>query len=231
MPMKNQLDKIIYFVRNTGDKVIVLKDDTEFVIMPLDDYEGLFRHKKQLAGLTEEEMLSRVNREIALWRESQKTLADLAEDDYEPKPRFRDDDFYYRGLDDVDEDDKWIEPNWQDDEDEKIEDFHPEENFDLPDFDLPQDLTAEPADEDEDFESKRGFDDVVLPWDERLDIKPDVLDTPPPSFSRSESRSQKRFNNFGYPNPTDTVEDELGESMADFERDANYDHITPPPSR
>ncbi|HOZ36401.1 MAG TPA: hypothetical protein PLR18_01045 [bacterium] len=212
--MKNQLDKIIYFVKNTGDKVIVLKDNSEFIIMPLDDYEGLFRHKKELAALSEEEMLSRVNREIALWRESQKICVgevippEEKNINFYPSARLRDDNFYYNHLDEAVDEDLWVEPDWTEDGDEDYDEFDPEEELDLPpDFFGPEEKP----------ENKKGADDISLPLEHRDSEYKPTSDRPAP---------KKRINNFGYANPIDTdgpvSERGYGES---------YDHIPPPPSR
>ncbi len=223
--MTNQLDKIIYFVKRTGDKVIVLKDDSEFVIMPLDDYDGLFHHKKQLAQLSEEEMLSRVNREIALWRESQKSLSELDEADeykseyYAPR-RYRDNDFSYRLPDRLSADDRWVEPDWQDEDDYKEDDYFEEEDVEPFDFSLAQGLRELP--DLEWSENKKGADDVSLPWEtsvpatEKKESAPTAKAAPP-----------KRINNFGYANPVDTDEP----STPERSYGENYDHIPPPPSR
>ncbi len=225
--MKNQLDKIIYFVKNTGDKVIVLKDDSEFVVIPLDDYESLFHQKKQLAALSEEEMLSRINREIALWRESQRALADLAEEDYDeedyydddyedhlPPSRLRDDDFYYHHLDEVGDDDRWVEPDWLEDEEDEgpFDEFDPEAEFDLP---------PELLGEDELFENKKGAEDVSLPWENEKPVQ-----GPKPAAEQPVIQPKKKINNFGYPNPADTAESAQERAYGE-----DYDHIPPPPSR
>jgi len=209
--MKNQLDKIIYFVKNTGDKVIVLKDDSEFVVIPLDDYEGLFHHKKQLASMSEEEMLSRINRDIALWRESQKEFIEEDEDDYYKTNDLEDEDFYYNNhLNNSD--DKWVEPDWQGDDDDD-DDYNEPVNFSSVDeFELSAELST-----DSDWpENKKGLDDVALPLKEEKVIEPIIQPQTP----------KKRVNNFGHPNPPDTNDLSQVRSSND-----SYDQIVPPPSR
>ena len=225
--MKNQLDKIIYFVKNTGDKVIVLKDDSEFVVIPLDDYESLFRHKKQLAGLTEEEMLSRINREIALWRESQRLCANDADfpesegDDYFPPSRFKDNDFYYRHPDEVGDDDRWVESDWLEGEDDELfDDFDPEEEEE--DWELPPELMGD----EEPWENKKGAADVSLPWEEEPKEKDEPVIEPKPVEEQPVIMPKKRVNNFGYPNPADTTESAQERGYGE-----DYHHIPPPPSR
>ncbi|NMC51842.1 hypothetical protein GYA54_03895 [Candidatus Kuenenbacteria bacterium] len=213
--MKNQLDKIIYFVKNTGDKVIVLKDDSEFVVMPLDEYEGLFRHKKAVSEMTEEEILSRVNREIALWRESQKNISEAEDKDYFKRKQLADDDFYYRGTKDFETDDNWVEPDWQDDELEDLkDDSSPLYPVEEDDFDFQEDENFDPG---VDYpENKKGAEDVSLPLNNR-----------PENFvpkSEPITRPKTKINNFGYSNPIDTGE--VSGTYGD-----NFEHIPPPPNR
>jgi hypothetical protein len=69
--MDKQLEKIIKIVKNTGDRIVVISDDTEFLITSLDDYSRILEGGERLAGLTESEMLGKINRDIAFWRSSQ----------------------------------------------------------------------------------------------------------------------------------------------------------------
>lgn len=73
--MDQQLDKIIKIIRRTGDKVVVLKDDTEFIVLSLDDYYRLIQGDHPLSQLSESQMLDKINRDIAVWRESQQELS------------------------------------------------------------------------------------------------------------------------------------------------------------
>ena len=73
--MDNQLDKILNLVKRTGDKVVVLKNEVEFVVSSLDDYYNAVSGNSNFSDLSEQEMLNKINRDIALWRESQRELA------------------------------------------------------------------------------------------------------------------------------------------------------------
>jgi hypothetical protein len=164
--------------------------------------------------MSEEEMLSRVNREIALWRESQKEFEEDEEArDYPAVGRLRDDGFYYNNNFD-DFDDKWVESDWQDDEDYDDDDAEDEleEFFPAEDFELPPELS-----EDSDWaKDKKGLDDVALPLREDKVIEPVIRP----------KTSPKRVNNFGYANPSDTDDSTEERGYGD-----DYDHIPPPPDR
>ena len=72
--MQNQLQKVINLVKKTGDKIIVfdnIKQDSVYVIMSLKDYESLVLGKSEVRGLTEDELLDKINRDIAIWKSEQ----------------------------------------------------------------------------------------------------------------------------------------------------------------
>jgi hypothetical protein len=82
--MQDQLQKAINLVKKTGDKLIVYdsaKPDNTFVIMALKDYENLVLGRSEVRGLTEDELLDKINRDIAIWKDSQE-LRELAVDQY-----------------------------------------------------------------------------------------------------------------------------------------------------
>ncbi|KKQ79245.1 MAG: hypothetical protein UT02_C0043G0005 [Parcubacteria group bacterium GW2011_GWC2_38_7] len=70
---EEQWTKIFSLVKKTGDKVIVFneKENDSLVVMPLSQYEELVYQQKQVIGLTEDEMLDRINQDIAQWQASQ----------------------------------------------------------------------------------------------------------------------------------------------------------------
>ena len=72
--MPDQLQKAINLVKKTGDKLIVFdsaKPDNTFVILALKDYENLVLGKSEVRGLTEDELLDKINRDIAIWKSEQ----------------------------------------------------------------------------------------------------------------------------------------------------------------
>jgi hypothetical protein len=67
------LDRIINLIRKTGDKAIVLDEfgNPQYTIMSIADYEQLVLGRSEVKGLTEEELIAKINRDIAIWKDSQ----------------------------------------------------------------------------------------------------------------------------------------------------------------
>ncbi len=76
--MYNQLQKVINLVNKTGDRVIVVDSanpENIFVVMGLDEYEKIVGYtetkqiwQSKIRDLTEDELLDRINRDIAIWK-------------------------------------------------------------------------------------------------------------------------------------------------------------------
>ena len=82
-PMKDQLQKAINLVKKTGDKLIVFdssKPDNVFVVLTLTDYENLVLGTNEVRGLTEDELLDKINRDIAIWKSEQKADENMSDD-------------------------------------------------------------------------------------------------------------------------------------------------------
>ena len=72
--MQDQLQKAINLAKKTGDKLIVFdssKPDNIFVVLSIKDYENLVLGKSEVRGLTEDELLDKINRDIAIWKSDQ----------------------------------------------------------------------------------------------------------------------------------------------------------------
>lgn len=81
MQQDDQLQNIIDLIQKTGDKAIVLeKGRPAYVLMRLKDYEGLVLGKSEVRGLTEDELLDKMNREIAVWKDDQEKVKELEEE-------------------------------------------------------------------------------------------------------------------------------------------------------
>ena len=67
----SQLQRVINLIKKTGDKAIILDENGEpnYAIMTISDYESLILGKSEVRGLTEEELLAKINREITIWKE------------------------------------------------------------------------------------------------------------------------------------------------------------------
>ena len=73
--MENQLKKAIEIAKKTGDRLIVYdsaKSHPPYVIMSLDEYEKVTFKRSDVRGLTEDELLDKINRDIAIWKNEQK---------------------------------------------------------------------------------------------------------------------------------------------------------------
>lgn len=66
----SQLDKAINIMRRTGGRLIIVDQgaDEAIVMMSVDDYEKLLNSFQAISGLSEREMIEKINRDIALWR-------------------------------------------------------------------------------------------------------------------------------------------------------------------
>ena len=85
----DNLQRVLALIQKTGDKVVLMPEGQEpLVLMGLKQYEGLNAPAKQvlaggmmfrvtsedvnhLKGLSEDQMLEKVNREISIWKENQ----------------------------------------------------------------------------------------------------------------------------------------------------------------
>lgn len=72
---EKQLDRALRLVKRTGDKLLVADRDSDevFAIMNLDDYENLLAGEAVWDEMSEEDMMNKVNRDIASWRSHHQT--------------------------------------------------------------------------------------------------------------------------------------------------------------
>ncbi len=69
--MKN-FKRILEIIRKTGDRFIFEDEGGQiFVILDIDDYEGIVLQNSQVNGLSEQELLNKINKDIAVWRDLQ----------------------------------------------------------------------------------------------------------------------------------------------------------------
>ncbi len=123
--MQEQLQKAINLIQKTGDRIIVFdkaKPEETFVLMSLPEYEKLVIGRSEVRNLTEDELLDKINRDIAIWksendndndndfknvinfRESRKQ--DGEESYFDDNMYYYDEDFYRADLPADDEDDR-----------------------------------------------------------------------------------------------------------------------------
>jgi len=78
--MQDQLQKAIKLAKKTGDRLIVFdpaNTDLAYVVMTLEEYERLVVKKSEVRGLTEDELLDKINRDIAIWKSEQDFSDDI----------------------------------------------------------------------------------------------------------------------------------------------------------
>lgn len=72
--MPDRLQRLIHLINKTGDKLIVfdqLEPDNCYVISSLSDYEHIVKEGDGVKGLTEDELIDKINRDIAIWKNGQ----------------------------------------------------------------------------------------------------------------------------------------------------------------
>ncbi|KKU27359.1 MAG: hypothetical protein UX39_C0001G0079 [Candidatus Magasanikbacteria bacterium GW2011_GWA2_46_17] len=82
----SQLNKVLGLVKRTGDRCVIVDNESESVMVLLDlpQYEKLLHFTTPVEKMSEEELLDRINRDIALWQARNKSEAvEDEEDDFE----------------------------------------------------------------------------------------------------------------------------------------------------
>lgn len=66
----SQINRVIKLVRRTGDKAVIMDNESDSVmmLMDLDAYEKILENSGRVETLTEEELMDRINRDVAVWR-------------------------------------------------------------------------------------------------------------------------------------------------------------------
>ena len=88
--MNQDLDRLLELSKKTGDKLIVYdkQDGNHFVLMGVDEYEYLADSQYQdmrgdVRGLSEEELIDKLNRDITAWRANKNLEEDFSEGDFD----------------------------------------------------------------------------------------------------------------------------------------------------
>jgi hypothetical protein len=160
------LKKVFDLVKKTNDKVVVVPEfDEPYVVVPFDQYEGMINDEIDYKAMTEEEILNRINREMLLWKQSQRELG------FEPDIDFLQDKEEDKDVPanisqkDNDWDDEDDQINDDDDEDEEITDLELEDA----DFDE-YTRKMEDLDKEEDFDYEKVPPPPNLPKKEELPV-------------------------------------------------------------
>ncbi len=123
------LQKVFDLITKTGDRCIVVSEELSevYAIMSLKEYERIMLGKAEVADLTEDELLDRINRDIAVWKSQQQEEQDT-EVEIPESPEFEQD----LGLTDIELGDNLANNSknyqgWSDwDEDTEEDDFEEE---------------------------------------------------------------------------------------------------------
>ncbi len=89
--MADRLERLIHLINKTGDKLVVFdrsRPDDAFVISSLEQYERMVKEVADVRGLTEDELIDKINQDIALWKSEQSGdagFSDFSEDFTEKK--------------------------------------------------------------------------------------------------------------------------------------------------
>ena len=113
--MQNQLQKVINLTKKTGDRIIVFdnnKPEDTFVVMSLDEYEKIIIGKSEVRRLTEDELLDKINRDIAIWK------SDNGESICGKTKNGNDQDLYFNEDDELNDDNEYDE--LKDDDDDRM---------------------------------------------------------------------------------------------------------------
>ena len=79
----SQLQRIINLIKKTGEKTVIMDNESDAVLMLMDlsVYEKMLDRSSGVEKLTEEELLEKINRDVAVWRAyNEKDLVEVDED-------------------------------------------------------------------------------------------------------------------------------------------------------
>lgn len=67
------IKKIINLIEKTGDRCVVVdkEGDPAYVILSFSAYEKIINNEDDVSGLSEDQLLEKINRDVATWKESQ----------------------------------------------------------------------------------------------------------------------------------------------------------------
>jgi hypothetical protein len=84
MPNFKKIDQVLDLAHRTGDKIIIVSEHHDpYVIMSVREYEGLLHGLSAINELSEEQLLDKINRDIAVWKASQENGDEAVVPDYD----------------------------------------------------------------------------------------------------------------------------------------------------
>ena len=103
--MKNW-KRILELIRKTGDRFLVEDEQGNlFVLLNANDYETLTLEQSLVKDLSEEELLNKINKDIAVWKakqEDEKILEDWQSLHEEKKEESEENQYYFEPVEDED---------------------------------------------------------------------------------------------------------------------------------
>ncbi|TSC84053.1 MAG: Uncharacterized protein G01um101413_856 [Parcubacteria group bacterium Gr01-1014_13] len=91
----SQLNRVINLVKRTGEKTVIMDNESDAVMMLMDlgAYEKMLDHtparESSVEKLTEEELLEKINRDVAIWRASNdRERVEVYDEVVEKSPKF-----------------------------------------------------------------------------------------------------------------------------------------------
>jgi len=86
MALYKELEQVLHIMAKTGDKVIVVSEShAPYVLMSIGEYEAFLKGGSSVKDMTEQQLLDKINRDIAVWKASQEDLSDYDLDDFRVK--------------------------------------------------------------------------------------------------------------------------------------------------
>ncbi|MBI2037478.1 MAG: hypothetical protein HYT15_00900 [Candidatus Magasanikbacteria bacterium] len=66
----SQINRVVRLVRRTGEKAVIMDTESDAVMMLMDlgAYEKMLENSEGIEKLTEEELMEKINRDVAVWR-------------------------------------------------------------------------------------------------------------------------------------------------------------------
>ena len=158
--MNSHLDRILKLAQKTGDRVIIYDkyEGNHFVLMDIDEYEYFsedsFDAKSNVVGLSETQLIDKINRDIAIWR-ANRELEESIESGNSLEDELEDDEFDPFAEDYV-SNDEWhsvakVLEDKEEKREEKLYNEVKEEKIEVPKLEIIEqaESEAEPLDDDE----------------------------------------------------------------------------------
>ncbi len=103
--MKN-LKRILELIKKTGDRFLFEDEKGDiFVFLKAEDYENMIMKNNPVKDLSEEELLNKINKDIAVWKanqEDEKLLEGWHDLNNSDDDQYEEDQYYFEPIEDED---------------------------------------------------------------------------------------------------------------------------------